>query len=153
MAAAPVAKAVKKHLVSFLQTQGQSTEVLQSIAVQKALNFLSKAAEKFKSSALSAAVMRIVASKDHFVKVRGLIKDLLARLEADAESEAEQKSFCDKEMAKAIGNRDKANAGVEECLAKIEKLTTEKKTLTEEIAELTQKVADTEKKTLTEEIA
>ena len=46
------------------------------------------------------------APQDHFVKVRTLIKDLLSKLKSDAEAEATQKGFCDKEMSKAINQRD-----------------------------------------------
>jgi len=43
---------------------------------------------------------------DHFVKVRGLINDLIKRLEEEAKAEAEQKAFCDEELEKAITKRD-----------------------------------------------
>ena len=50
--------------------------------------------------------MRVTVAADHFVKVRGLIKDLIAKLKADAKSEATQKGNCDTGMAKAIAGRD-----------------------------------------------
>merc|ERR1719395_446892 len=83
--------------------------------------------------------------KDHFVKVRGLIKDLIAKLEADAEAEAEQKSFCDKEMAKAIETRDAANAKLEEMAAAISRKETQKAELEEDIAELAEAIAELQK--------
>merc|ERR1712224_726053 len=82
-------------------------------------------------------------AKDHFVKVRGLIKDLIAKLEADAESEASQKEFCDKEMEKAIGDRDEAigkvetqSANIDEAKSKIAKSIEEIDALSTEIADL-----------------
>merc|ERR1719235_825554 len=81
--------------------------------------------------------------KDHFVKVRGLIKDLIAKLEADAESEATQKAFCDENMEKATTDRDEAigevetqTANIDEAKAKIAQLTEEIETLATEIADL-----------------
>merc|ERR1719450_378624 len=81
--------------------------------------------------------------KDHFVKVRGLIKDLIAKLEADAESEASQKAFCDENMEKATTDRDEAigevetqTANIDEAKAKIAQLTEEIEILGTEIADL-----------------
>merc|ERR1719235_3140868 len=81
--------------------------------------------------------------KDHFVKVRGLIKDLIAKLEADAESEASQKAFCDENMKKATTDRDTAigevetqTANIDEAKSKIAKLIEEIEILSTEIADL-----------------
>merc|ERR1719265_2508741 len=51
--------------------------------------------------------------EDHFVKVRGMIKDMIAKLEADAASEGDQKAWCDTEMEKATSSRDE-NIGATE---------------------------------------
>merc|ERR1719420_1334241 len=82
--------------------------------------------------------------EDHFVKVRGLIKDLVAKLEADASAEADQKAWCDEEMEKSTSKRDENIGAMEGDLAaktsaeaKIAKLEEEIATLTSEVAELT----------------
>ena len=81
--------------------------------------------------------------EDHFVKVRGMIKDLMAKLEADASAEADQKAWCDEEMASATSQRDENIGAMEGDLAsktsaeaKIAKLNEEIQTLMNEIAEL-----------------
>merc|ERR1712159_181702 len=73
----------------------------------------------------------------------GLIKDLIAKLEADAEVEASQKEFCDKNMKEAVEERDEAigdveseTAGIAEAEATIAEKTEEISTLTNEIADL-----------------
>jgi len=58
--------------------------------------------------------MKIPVSADNFVKVRGLIKDLITRLEEQASIEQTQKSFCDTAMTEQTDARDKANGVIEE---------------------------------------
>merc|ERR1719420_2873175 len=94
------------------------------------------------SRALRLAAVRVRVSEDHFVKVRGIIKDLIARLEADAESEATQKSFCDEAMSAAMTARDDANSEIETLAAEKAKLEAEKATLEKEIAELAAAIAE-----------
>merc|ERR1719387_1879573 len=89
---------------------------------QKFLKFLTQKAQILKSNTFSTLLMKIqvTAGIDHFVKVRGMIKDLIAKLEADAEAEATQKDFCDKAMKKATEARDEAIAGIETTTATID---------------------------------
>merc|ERR1719335_1806446 len=81
--------------------------------------------------------------EDHFVMVRGMIKDMIAKLEADAAAEGDQKAWCDSEMEKATSKRDENIGEMEGDLAakttaesKVAKLEEEIQTLMEEIAEL-----------------
>merc|ERR1719235_1544067 len=81
--------------------------------------------------------------EDHFVKVRGMIKDMITKLEADAAAEGDQKAWCDSEMEKATSQRDENIGAMEGDLAAkskaeaaIAKLTEEIQTLLEEISEL-----------------
>merc|ERR1719420_609784 len=81
--------------------------------------------------------------EDHFVKVRGMIKDMVAKLEADAAAEGDQKAWCDSEMEKATSKRDENIGNMEGDLAakttaeaKINKLNEEIQQLLNEISEL-----------------
>jgi chromosome segregation ATPase len=112
-----------------------------SVKNSRIFNFLKKRATALKSTALAALALNM--KRDHFVKVRGMIKDLVAKLEAQAESEATQKEQCDKDMKAAIEKRDEANINVEQLTtaittneAMIAKLTKEIKELNEAMAEL-----------------
>jgi len=102
-------------------------------------------AERIGSGAISALAARVTVAEDHFVKVRGLIKDLIAKLKADAKSEATQKGVCDKGMAKAISDRDEANAKIEVANAKITTLTAKKNSLEDEIDTLNGQIAELKK--------
>jgi len=110
--------------------------------VHKMMAYLKEQAKKLKSNNLAVLALRL--KEDHFVKVRGMIKDLIAKLEADASAEADQKAWCDEEMEKSTSKRDE-NIGEMEgdmaakatATAKIAKLEEEIATLMSQVAELT----------------
>merc|ERR1740138_497778 len=109
--------------------------------VKKVMNYLRTSTKQLKSDSLSALMIRM--KEDHFVKVRGMIKDLIAKLEADAAAEGDQKAWCDSEMEKATSKRDENIGAMEGDLAsktsaeaKIAKLNEEIQTLLNEISEL-----------------
>jgi hypothetical protein len=84
-------------------------------------------------------------SEDPFVKVRQLMKDLIARLEADALAEASHKEFCDEGISKAVGERDEA-VGESESLDKDKTIkTAEASQLSMDIATLSKQIADNTK--------
>merc|ERR550525_1748977 len=58
-----------------------------------------------------------MSEEDIFAKVKGLIADMIERLEEEADADAKHKAYCDKELAYANQKRD-------DRIAEIEKLTT-----------------------------
>jgi len=126
---------------SFLQLSGTSTQSMQLAATTGASQLLSKVAKSLHSPVLSVTAMKVKLMADHFVKVRAIIKDLIQKLEDDAEAEATQKGFCDTNMAAAISDRDTGNAQIEEAMATISKLTAEKDQLNQEIEDLKKAIA------------
>jgi len=132
---------VKKHSpASFLQMRAESESLAPEVA-KKVMTYLKKQTQKLKSKNLSNLMVKM--TEDHFVKVRGMIKDMIAKLKADAAAEQDQKGWCDQEMKKATEARDEAIANMEGDLASktkaestITRLTEEIQTLMEEIAEL-----------------
>merc|ERR1711904_670 len=113
----------------------------------KALTFIEQRSRQLKSTTLQALMLKINlgVGKDHFVKVRGIIKDLIAKLEADAEAEASQKAFCDENMKKATTDRDTAIGEVETQTANIDEAKSKIAQLTEEIEILGTEIADLRK--------
>merc|ERR1719443_2855952 len=79
---------------AFLQSRAQL-----KIVLRKMMGLLKKQAKSLKSDALGTLMIQM--KEDHFVKVRGMIKDMIAKLEADAASEGDQKAWCDSQMEKA----------------------------------------------------
>jgi len=98
-----------KTSMSFLQVRGRSSEK----RMQKVIRLLSHAAKQLNSSVLLSTTLSLNLTGDNFVKVREMIKDLIARLESDADVEATQKSFCDEQMTKGVKTRDDFKAEVE----------------------------------------
>merc|ERR550514_1694565 len=74
----------KSEDVSFVQLRGSTNGPTKKSF--EALTLITSKASSLKSPTLSmlAAKMQVELSKDHFVKVRTLIKDLIAKLENDA---------------------------------------------------------------------
>merc|ERR1712087_708520 len=63
---------------------------------KKIMDLLSTKAKTLKSTILAAFTVRLQA--DHFKKVRALIKDLVARLEVEADAEATKMDECKADM-------------------------------------------------------
>jgi len=133
--------------VSFLQRRSLSMLP----AVKKALAYVAKEASALNSKTLSnlAVAMKSSMKEDHFVKVRSMVKDLIKKLEADAQAEQDQKGWCDEEMKKQTENRDEAIASVEGDLASKTSAESKIAKLKEEINELLTEIAE-QKKALNE---
>jgi len=117
-------------------------------ALHRVRALLTESARKSGSSALVALALKVDLNEDHFVKVRGLIKDLIKKLKADAKAEMTHKIFCDTAMSKQISKRDTANANLELATAKIATLTAKIQTLTDEVNDLLSQVSDLQKSLL-----
>merc|ERR1719161_1078015 len=109
---------------SFLQLRGAQAPKHVAAARRKAkraaVDYLLDKAKSLKSKRLSAIVSKLKLGKDHFVKVRSIIKDLIAKLKADALAEATQKTYCDEEMKTATEMRDEAVGEIEDHTASID---------------------------------
>jgi len=122
---------------SLLQTEGGSVSFLEKTsrkhkaAAQKAIGYLQKQAKALKSASLETLMMQM--KEDHFVKVRTMIKDMIAKLEADASAEADQKAWCDEEMTKAMDQRDTNIGEIEGDTAAVTEAEAKQLQLTEEI--------------------
>jgi len=124
--------------VSFLQKK--QTKSQKKAVLKKLMSFLGKQAKSLKSDKLSALMIQM--KEDHFVKVRGMIKDMVAKLEADASAEADQKAWCDSEMEKATSKRDENIGNMEGDLAAKTKAEANVVRLTEEIQELMTEISE-----------
>jgi DNA repair exonuclease SbcCD ATPase subunit len=131
---------------SFVQISNvEHNKAGKEVVLKKVYDFLHGAAGRSGSTALASVSMRIMMAEDHFVKVRALIKDLISKLKADAQSEATQKGVCDKNMKKATSDRDSANSQLEVAQSKITTLTAKKNDLANSISTLQGQIAELQK--------
>jgi len=78
---------------------------------------------------------------DIFAKIKGLISDMIEKLEAEAEADATKKAYCDKELAETNAKKDDKTAEIEKLTAKIEQQKAQSAKLKEEVATLESELA------------
>merc|ERR1719160_985204 len=86
-----------------------------------------------------------MASSDPFVKIRGLIEDMIAKLLKEAEEEATQKAFCDEEVGKSKASQAEKTATIEKLSTRIDGATATIAELTEAVKTLEAEIADIDK--------
>jgi len=129
--------------VSFVQVQKMSSGM--DLANFEAVRFVRDLARKQGSAALAqlssqmASAMRY--SDDPFGKVKGLISDMISRLEADAAADASHKAYCDKEFKESNVKKDDKTAVVEKLTTKIDQMSALSVKLKEEVATLQKDLA------------
>merc|ERR1719171_1060446 len=148
LSSAAVQDAGAKHLglaqtgASLLQIgsrwSGSSVESEEGIR-KRLRDFLAAEAGRLRSAQLGLLAQRSVT--DPFVKVRKLIEDMIERLLEEANQEAEQKGFCDKELGTNKQTRNKLQSEIDELQASIDEATATITQLTEDIARLTEEVS------------
>merc|ERR1719408_822217 len=89
-----------------------------SAAREKVVGILKQLSQTHRSFAF--AQLANMATSDPFVKIRGLIEDMIAKLLKEAEEEATQKAFCDSEMGKSKTSQDEKTMTLEKLQARID---------------------------------
>merc|ERR1719207_170500 len=107
----------------------------------EAVRFVRDLAQKQKSTALAQLASRMVSamqgnSRDPFAKVKGLISDMIEKLLKEAEADATEKAFCDKEMAETEAKKADKEAAIEKLSTQIDSQNAKSAKLKEEVAEL-----------------
>merc|ERR1719330_878421 len=74
--------------------------------------------------------------------VKGLIADMISRLEAEAQSDASHKAYCDKELGESMAKKDDKTSTISKLTAKIDQMASRSAQLKEEVAGLNKALAD-----------
>merc|ERR1719478_1172824 len=127
--------------VSFLQTSNSIDT--------RAVRFIRQLAKHQHSTALAQLASRMSSTirfssgsrDDIFAKVKGLIQDMVEKLEAEAEADATKKAYCDKELAETNQKKDDKTAEIEKLTANIEAKSSRSAILKEEVAALQAELA------------
>eukprot|EP00747_Dinoflagellata_sp_TGD_P156433 gnl/TRDRNA2_/TRDRNA2_177663_c0_seq5.p1 gnl/TRDRNA2_/TRDRNA2_177663_c0~~gnl/TRDRNA2_/TRDRNA2_177663_c0_seq5.p1 ORF type:complete len:772 (+),score=234.51 gnl/TRDRNA2_/TRDRNA2_177663_c0_seq5:76-2391(+) len=137
---------------SFLQLRSSSMRLVsgadpRNFEVVKAVRQLAKktkSANLMQLASKIAAAMRLGASSgdDPFEKVKGLIEDMIKRLEAKAAEEATHKEYCDREMGNTKDKKEELNAAIDELTTNIDKAESDIAILKQEISELQHDLAE-----------
>jgi len=136
---------------SLVQLSSGRSQLRTSVDLKKAevLTAVQQLAKKYHSSALAQlasrmqAVVRLgsAAGEDPFVKVKGLITDLIAKLEAEASASAEEKAYCDDQIAKTEEKKSELEEDMAALTAKIDKAAATSAMLKDEVKELQAELA------------
>jgi len=116
----------------------------------EATKFVRELARKHKSPALAqlASRMASVRSGDVFTKIRGLIQDMIEKLNAEAGKEATEKAFCDKELSETNAKKGEQETAINKLSTKIDQATGKSAKLTEEVGILQEELATLSKSQL-----
>jgi len=89
------------------------------------------------------AILRYGASagEDPFVKVRGLISDMISKLEAEAHAEASEKAYCDEQIAKTEEKKGELEEDIAKLSSKINIAAARSAGLKEDVKELQAELA------------
>jgi len=133
---------------SFLQVASQlrtSTDLRNSEVVTA----VKQLAVKQHSAALNQLASRIAAvirygtasGEDPFAKIKGLISDMISKLEGEGSADATEKAYCDEEMAKTESKKAELDTAIESLSTKIDRASSKSAGLKADVKELQAELA------------
>jgi len=109
---------------SFVQVASSRVDGVEN-ARSNVVSAVRKLAQKHHSQALAQLASRIQAvvryGADPFAKVKGLIQDMIAKLETNAGAEATEKAYCDEQTSKTEAKKEELEAEVAKMTSKIDR--------------------------------
>jgi len=138
------AKKIVIEATSLAQTSFLQISTRSDLVSFEAVRYVRDLGKKQHSTALAQLASRMASTirfggsnrEDIFAKIKGLITDMITKMEAEAEADATEKAFCDKELSETNAKKDDKTAEIEKLTAKIDKMTSKSKILKNEVATL-----------------
>jgi len=133
---------------SFLQAASQM-QTRADLANAEVVGLVKKLAKEHHSAALAQLASRIgavirygsSAGDDVFAKVKGLITDMISKLESEAKSEATEKAYCDEELSKTAAKKGELENEVTKLTSKIDLAAAKSAGLKEDVKQLQAELA------------
>jgi len=111
----------------------------QDMARAKVVQKLKTLSSKFSSYALME--LAGTAASDPFVKIKGLVEEMIAKLVNEANEEATQKGFCDEETAKSTSSKQEKSMTIDKLQSRTDKAASARAQLEQSIKDLESEVA------------
>lgn len=143
--------ALAKAKAIIIEATGGAASFLQvdAPAHSKAVRFVRDLAKRDNSPALAQLASRMQSSfrlfshsGDVFEKVKGLITDMISKLEAEAAKDADRKAFCDEAMAETLAKKEDGEAAVGKLTTALDQDTARATKLKEQVATLQAALAE-----------
>merc|ERR1719468_298367 len=141
-------KAVKENTAgatgqtySFLQTASNTANV-QVVHMIRDLARKQKAPELAQLASRLGSDLRLNHGADVFAKIKGMISDMIDKLEQEQAEAAELKQWCDKEIAESTAKKEEADALIEKLTTKHNQATSRSTQLKDEVAVLQKELAE-----------
>jgi chromosome segregation ATPase len=136
--------------MSFLQTGSSRLTTKSDLANFEAVRVVRDLARKEHSSALAqlasrmASAMRLASGNDAdpFAKVKGLINDMIEKLESDGQADASHKAYCDKELSYTTNRKAEKENDIAKLSTAIDQQSARSAQLKEEVAALNKELAE-----------
>jgi hypothetical protein len=129
---------------SFLQRAEISSTA--DLARFEAVRLVRELARQDNSRSLAQLAMRMVdvmqSSSDPFAKVKALISDMVARLEDEAQADATEKAFCDKELSETEEKKANKQDEIAKLSTQIDKQSSRSSQLKDQVAGLQKNLAE-----------
>merc|ERR1719414_2670804 len=136
--------------------EGQTYSLLQmqmrthsDLAKAEVVTVVKRLAQEHHSAALAQLASRVAAilkygssaGEDPFVKVRGLISDMINKLQAEAQAEATEKAYCDEQIAKTEEKKTELEEDISKLTSKIDVAAAKSAGLKEDVKRLQAELA------------
>merc|ERR1719166_430988 len=134
---------------SFLQVFSSRLQTRADLAHAEGVVLVKRLAREHHSAALAQLASRVAAvlqygsenGEDPFAKVKGLIQDMIAKLEEEGQAEASEKAYCDEQLAKTQAKKEELDDDLAKLTVKIDQANSKSAKLKEEVQDLESELA------------